>query len=225
MTPAARAPAAEPVAAKAPRCTCTACPLVCDDILPADGRFDRACDVGRTRLADTGPAADEPAAWSDGLPVAPAVALAAAARQLAAARRVLVTGFGGATLEAVVRAFDIADVLGAAVDAGDAEADRPAGPTIARIGEPSGVSPAGRSPTRVISAVMTPAAVERAAFSVASAACAMARKRWSRLSSSVAEAERRSTSIVTALAMALIEVPPETTLTQCVVGGSRGMAR
>ena len=128
-------PAAEPVAAGAPRCTCTACPLVCDDILPADGRFDRACDVGRTRLADTGPAADEPAAWSDGRPVAPAVALAAAARHLAAARRVLVTGFGGATLEAVVRAFDIADALGAAVDAGDAEADRPAGPTIARVGE------------------------------------------------------------------------------------------
>ena len=69
---------------------------------------------------------------------------------------------------------------------------------------------------------MAPDAVERAAFSPATAWSTISRKRRSSFSSSAAEAERRSTSIVTALAMALIEVPPETTLTQCVVGGSAG---
>jgi len=148
-------PARAPAAAPASRCTCTACPLVCDDILPADGRFEHACDVGRSLLADTDAtaprdrgrpsadarsgeaSADEPAAWLDGGPTDPAAAMAAAARLLAAARRVLVTGFGGATLEAATRACDVAEALDAAVDAGDADVARIAGPTIARVGEVS----------------------------------------------------------------------------------------
>ncbi|MFM8952231.1 MAG: hypothetical protein ACKOOF_04100 [Planctomycetaceae bacterium] len=58
-----------------------------------------------------------------------------AAARLTAARRVLVTGFHGLTTAAVVAACDLAEALGAAVDAGDPEASRPAAPTIARAGE------------------------------------------------------------------------------------------
>lgn len=58
-----------------------------------------------------------------------------AAARLAAARRVLVTGFRGLNTDAVVAACDLAEALGAAVDAGDPETSRPAAPTIARVGE------------------------------------------------------------------------------------------
>ncbi|MFM8703923.1 MAG: hypothetical protein ACKOHG_08655 [Planctomycetia bacterium] len=51
------------------------------------------------------------------------------------ARRELVTGFRGLDIDAVVAACDLAEALGAAVDAGDPEASRPAAPTIARVGE------------------------------------------------------------------------------------------
>lgn len=53
---------------------------------------------------------------------------------LAAARRVLVTGLMAAPLDAVRAACDLAEALGAAVDFGDPDLDRPAGPTIARAG-------------------------------------------------------------------------------------------
>lgn len=58
-----------------------------------------------------------------------------AAETLCAARRVLVTGLVGATLDAAVAACDLAESLGAAVDFGHPEMARPAGPTIARAGE------------------------------------------------------------------------------------------
>lgn len=61
--------------------------------------------------------------------------IAQAAARLTSARRVLVTGFRGLTTDAVVAACDVAEALGAAVDAGDAETSRPASPTIARVGE------------------------------------------------------------------------------------------
>lgn len=61
--------------------------------------------------------------------------IAQAAARLAAARRVLVTGFRGLNTDAVVAACDVAEALGAAVDAGDPETSRPASPTIARVGE------------------------------------------------------------------------------------------
>ncbi len=56
-------------------------------------------------------------------------------RKLAAARRVLVTGLHGLSADVVVTACNLAEVIGAAIDAGDAEMARPAGPTIARAGE------------------------------------------------------------------------------------------
>lgn len=57
------------------------------------------------------------------------------ARSLAAARRVLVTGLHGMSADVVVAACNLAEAIGAAIDAGDAEMARPAGPTIARAGE------------------------------------------------------------------------------------------
>jgi formylmethanofuran dehydrogenase subunit B len=54
---------------------------------------------------------------------------------LSAARRVLVTGLVGASLDAAVAACDLAESLGAAVDFGHPEMSRPTGPTIARAGE------------------------------------------------------------------------------------------
>jgi hypothetical protein len=55
--------------------------------------------------------------------------------QLAHSRRTLLTGLHGASAEAIRAACDLAEALGAAVDFGAADVDRPAGPTIARAGE------------------------------------------------------------------------------------------
>lgn len=60
---------------------------------------------------------------------------AAVAKQLRAARRVLVTGLHGVAADVVVAACSLAEAIGAAIDAGDAEMARAAGPTIARVGE------------------------------------------------------------------------------------------
>lgn len=57
-----------------------------------------------------------------------------AAAKLRSARRVLVTGLRDASLEAASAACDLAEALGAAIDFGEADVDRPAGPTIARAG-------------------------------------------------------------------------------------------
>lgn len=56
------------------------------------------------------------------------------AAALRGARRVLVTGRGGATAAAAARACDLAEAVGAAVDFGGCETAQVAGPTIARIG-------------------------------------------------------------------------------------------
>ncbi|NDC53971.1 MAG: hypothetical protein EBZ74_06670 [Planctomycetia bacterium] len=67
-------------------------------------------------------------------PAPPAAAPASDAARLVAARRVLVTGLAGASVDAARAACDLAATLGAAVDFGAADVDRPAGPTIARAG-------------------------------------------------------------------------------------------
>lgn len=56
------------------------------------------------------------------------------AKKIRSARRVLLTGLRGASLDAASAACDLAEALGAAVDFGEADVDRPAGPTIARAG-------------------------------------------------------------------------------------------
>jgi hypothetical protein len=56
------------------------------------------------------------------------------AAALLAARRVLVTGFAAARVEAATLACDLAEAMAAAVDPGDDDCARVTGPTIARIG-------------------------------------------------------------------------------------------
>jgi len=58
----------------------------------------------------------------------------AAARLLRAGRRVLVTGLADATFEAIGLACDVAEALGAAIDAGSADLASPLGPVVARAG-------------------------------------------------------------------------------------------
>ena len=57
------------------------------------------------------------------------------AEVLSTARRVLVTGLVNASAEAAQAACDIAEAVGAAIDFGQPDLARPAGPTIARVGE------------------------------------------------------------------------------------------
>ncbi len=61
-------------------------------------------------------------------------AIACAVHCLRVARRVLVTGLTDATLEGVQAACDLAEFLGAAIDAGSSEAASPAGPVMPRVG-------------------------------------------------------------------------------------------
>ena len=77
----------------------------------------------------------------------------------------------------------------------------------------SDVLPAGRSPTSVGSTVMRPWVIERAWFSPSAACAIMARNLASRRASSSGAADRRSTSIHTSFGIALMDVPPPTTLT------------
>ena len=78
--------------------------------------------------------ASAPVATIDGRAATVAEALDRGARILGTARRVLVTGLAGASLEAIAAACDLAESLGAAVDAGSPESRSPAGPVAVRIG-------------------------------------------------------------------------------------------
>lgn len=125
------------------RCTCTACPLLCDDIPLTDAGAATDCAVGRAAFAAALPeaAAGQGSATASPRTASPRNAadaqddaLARAARVLAAARRILLTGLADATVEAVVAACDLAEAVGAAVDVCDANLAAAAGPTIARAG-------------------------------------------------------------------------------------------
>ena len=120
-----------------PPLTCTACPLLCDDVrFTTAGDVDRACDAGRAALlaALEPEPAGAPSARDATGPLDRQAAIARAALLLVSARRVLVTGLAAATLEGVAAACDLAETLAAAVDAGGPDVAQAAGPTIARIG-------------------------------------------------------------------------------------------
>lgn len=130
------------------RCTCTACPLLCDDILLSEAGAEHACETGREAFAaavaessgpPAGQAPDSPPveAWHDGGPVSRDAAVGMAAATLVAGRRALLTGLAGATVETVVAACDLAELVGAAVDPGAADLAAAAGPTLARAGRVS----------------------------------------------------------------------------------------
>lgn len=114
---------------------CAACPLLCDDVALETLRVEPACDHGAAALLAASTARPAATAWHAGRPILDPSALAHAADMLAQARRPLVTGLVGCTIEAVVAACDLADAAGAAIDAGAIESARAAGPTIARAGE------------------------------------------------------------------------------------------
>jgi formylmethanofuran dehydrogenase subunit B len=123
------------------RCTCAVCPLLCDDILITARGVDGGCDHGREAILAALVDADSPHAGpgADGHSISRVQAVDQAAELLTAARRVLVTGLAGGTLEAITAACDLAETLGAAVDAGLPDSARAAGPTIARAGEVTAV--------------------------------------------------------------------------------------
>lgn len=128
------------------RCTCTACPLVCDDILIAPEAVKNACHHGRETILEAMsedrenlPNGRPVDAWEQDRPVARREAIERAARMLASARRVLVTGLSHATLESITVACDLAETLGAAIDDGLSGSAQVAGPTIARAGEVTAV--------------------------------------------------------------------------------------
>jgi formylmethanofuran dehydrogenase subunit B len=122
---------------------CTGCPLVCDDILlqpsfaglAAEPRFERACHAGQVWLQAAWLASHQgPRSIVDGQEKTTASALEIAADRLVRARRVLVTGFGDATLETVMATTDVAEWLSAAVDGGGIEAAAVAGSAVGRVG-------------------------------------------------------------------------------------------
>jgi formylmethanofuran dehydrogenase subunit B len=125
------ATAAESSAAR----VCTACPLLCDDVVPGSAGVAHACAAGAAAFRSAHAARGAVACRIDGRGVPLAVALDRGAATIAAARRVLVTGLSDATLEAVGAACDLAETVAAAVDAGGVEVAQVTGPTIARIGE------------------------------------------------------------------------------------------
>ena len=83
---------------------------------------------GRRTTAGTDPAR------IDGRAASVAAALERAALLLGRARRGLVVGLADVTLEAIVAACDLAESLGAAIDAGSPAAASPLGPVVARAG-------------------------------------------------------------------------------------------
>ena len=126
------------------RCTCTVCPLLCDDILITADGVEQACGHGgeviREALANDERQGARPAeAWENGRLLDRETATTHAASMLSSARRVLVTGLADATLEAITAACDLAETLGATIDAGLPESARAAGPSIARAGEVTAV--------------------------------------------------------------------------------------
>lgn len=125
------APAGRPAGAT----VCTACPLLCDDVMlvPAEGRFDRVCQFGVAAFR-SGP---RPAAEAriDGHPASAVAAIEAAAARLAAARRAVLTGLDELTIEGVAAACDLAENLGAVIAPAITDLRLPGGSLIARSGE------------------------------------------------------------------------------------------
>jgi formylmethanofuran dehydrogenase subunit B len=127
-------PAATITASAADRRVCTACSLLCDDVAARGGLLVGACATGQAAWEAAQAADREPEARIDGLAATRITALDVAADRITAARRVLVTGLGGLPVDAIAAACDLAEAVGAAIDAGDPECSSIAGPTIARVG-------------------------------------------------------------------------------------------
>jgi len=122
---------------------CTACPLVCDDIVLRAGGdasagpqscFERACAKGVAWLSRTWQGPHDAEAIVDGAVAGRDEAVRLAAQRLAGSHRVLVTGCQDATLETVAAAADLAESLQAAFDVAALELAMLCGPVTARVG-------------------------------------------------------------------------------------------
>jgi formylmethanofuran dehydrogenase subunit B len=103
--------------------TCAGCALLCDDVgleVRGDGvRLEPPCSLGAEWFSERiRPSAGAPAATVGGNPADVEAALARAAELLREARRPLVHGFEGATVEDARAAIALADRLGALVNTG-----------------------------------------------------------------------------------------------------------
>jgi formylmethanofuran dehydrogenase subunit B len=121
---------------------CTACPMLCEinpAPIAAQDAVARLVGCGHASqwipravrrhasAADAGPMiAGRPASLEE--------AVASAVARLLAARRVLMTGVSGLSLEGIRAAAALAERLVCGFDTGSAEASSPAGPTLARVG-------------------------------------------------------------------------------------------
>lgn len=115
--------------------TCAGCGLLCDDVrieTSSDGvRLRPECGLGARWFSERMlRPADAPAATIDGQPADAESALARAAEMLRGARRPLVSGFDGATVEDARAAVALADRLGALVSIGPAADPWPGAPAV-----------------------------------------------------------------------------------------------
>lgn len=114
--------------------TCAGCGLLCDDVVVseiADGvRVTPDCPLGAAWFSARMRAADGPAATINGRPVDVGDALTRAGELLRAARRPLVHGFEGATVEDARAAVALADRLGALVATERLDGPWPGAPAI-----------------------------------------------------------------------------------------------
>lgn len=115
--------------------TCAGCGLLCDDVVidPSRDSVDvqPRCELGAAWFSDrAGWAAEGPAATIGGQPTDVEAALGRAAELLRGARRPLIYGFDGATVEDARAAVALADRLGALVVSGHGTNTWPGAPAV-----------------------------------------------------------------------------------------------
>jgi formylmethanofuran dehydrogenase subunit B len=113
--------------------TCAGCALLCDDVVVSRAGGDVSvtpdCPVGAAWFSERVlRPADAPAATINGQPAEVDAALARAAELLREARRPLIQGFDGATIEDARAALALADRLGAVVATADVDVPWPGAP-------------------------------------------------------------------------------------------------
>jgi formylmethanofuran dehydrogenase subunit B len=123
-----------PVTEPAP-ITCAGCGVLCDDVIvqrAGDGvRFQPPCDLGDEWFSERVRwAASAPAAMIRGQPANLETALTRAAELLRGARRPLLHGFAGATVQDARAAIALADRLGALVATDDLDGAWPGAPAV-----------------------------------------------------------------------------------------------
>jgi formylmethanofuran dehydrogenase subunit B len=135
--------------------TCAGCGLLCDDVIVAassnDVRLQPECAVGAAWLSERMlGVVGKPAATVNGEPADLESALARAAELLRGARRPLVHGFDGATVEDARAALALADRLGALVVTGHVDEVWPGPPAVPLRGTSSATLGEIRDRSRVV---------------------------------------------------------------------------